>query len=88
MNDLCGMDLIPEPEIIIAALNACRRVNDYALAIRFLEAVKDKCGNQVNVIYPYIIQEIGPTLCLLGIETVEELGYDKPELYLQSVYDM
>lgn len=88
MNDICGMDLVPEPNIVIAALNACRRVNDYALAVRFIEALKDKCGSRVNEIYPYIIQEIRPTLSELGIDTPEELGIDKPELALQSVYEM
>ncbi|XP_055620332.1 cytochrome c oxidase subunit 5A, mitochondrial [Toxorhynchites rutilus septentrionalis] len=88
MNDLLGMDLVPEPKIIIAALKACRRLNDYALAIRFLEGCKDKCGNQVNEIYPYLLQEIRPTLNELGIDTPEELGYDQPELALKSVYDI
>ncbi|KAK4871566.1 hypothetical protein RN001_015690 [Aquatica leii] len=88
MNDLCGMDLIPEPRIIVAAMNACRRINDFALCVRFLEAIKSKCGGKVNEIYPYIIQEIQPTLTELGISTPEELGYDKPELALQSVFDM
>ncbi|XP_068626574.1 cytochrome c oxidase subunit 5A, mitochondrial [Battus philenor] len=88
MNDLCGMDLVPDPKIIKAALHACRRVNDYALAVRFIEACKNKCGPKVNEIYPYIIQEIKPTLTELGIETPEELGYDKPELALQSVYEV
>ena len=36
---LQGEDLVPEPKIIIAALHACRRVSDYALAIRYLEAI-------------------------------------------------
>lgn len=80
--------MVPEPKILIAALKACRRVNDYALAVRILEAVKDKCGGKVNEIYPYIIQEVRPTLTELGINTPEELGYDKPELALQSVYDI
>ncbi|CAB3241199.1 unnamed protein product [Arctia plantaginis] len=88
MNDLCGMDLVPDPKIIKAALHACRRVNDYALAVRFIEACKDKCGPKVNEIYPYIIQEIKPTLTELGIETPEELGYDKPELALESVFEI
>ncbi|XP_071442014.1 cytochrome c oxidase subunit 5A, mitochondrial [Hetaerina americana] len=87
MNDLCGMDLVPEPKIIIAALCACRRVNDYALGVRFIEAVKDKCGSRVKEIYPYVIQEITPTLEELGIDTPEKLGYDKPELALKSVFD-
>ncbi|XP_072938830.1 cytochrome c oxidase subunit 5A, mitochondrial [Epargyreus clarus] len=88
MNDLCGMDLVPDPTIIKAALHACRRVNDYALAVRFLEACKNKCGPKVGEIYPYIIQEIKPTLTELGIDTPEELGYDKPELALENVYEM
>uniref|UniRef100_A0A240PP78 Cytochrome c oxidase subunit 5A, mitochondrial n=1 Tax=Anopheles christyi TaxID=43041 RepID=A0A240PP78_9DIPT len=88
MNDLLGMDLVPEPKIIVSALKACRRLNDYALAVRFMEGVKDKCGDKTNEIYPYLLQEIRPTLTELGIDTPEELGYDQPELALKSVYDM
>lgn len=88
INDLCGMDLVPEPKILNAALRACRRVNDYALAVRILEAVKFKCGGREKEIYPYIIQELRPTLDELGIDTPEKLGYDKPELALKSVYDI
>ncbi|XP_076052135.1 cytochrome c oxidase subunit 5A [Oratosquilla oratoria] len=88
MNDLCGMDLIPEPKIIISALRACRRLNDFALAVRFVEAIREKCGSKQKEIYPYILQEIQPTLSELGISTPEELGYDKPELALVNVYDI
>ncbi|KAB7507633.1 Cytochrome c oxidase subunit 5A, mitochondrial [Armadillidium nasatum] len=88
MNDLCGMDLVPEPKIVIAALKACRRLNDIALAVRFIEAVREKCGSKQKEIYPYILQEIRPTLDELGINTPEELGYDKPELALPNVYDV
>ena len=65
MNDLSGMDLVPEPKIIIAALRACRRINDYALAVRFLETVKEKCGSRVKEIYPYILQVIIYNVTLL-----------------------
>ncbi|XP_076464977.1 cytochrome c oxidase subunit 5A, mitochondrial-like [Babylonia areolata] len=88
MNDLQGEDLVPEPTIIIAAMKACRRVNDYALAVRYLEAVKDKCGGRVSEVWPYIKQEIKPTLDELGILTPEDMNYDKPELALQDVFDM
>lgn len=88
MNDLAGMDLVPEPKIVNAALRACRRVSDFALAVRFLEAVKSKCGGRVQEIYPYILQEIRPTLDELGVSTPEELGYDKPELAIKNVYEM
>ena len=35
MADLVAMDLVPEPEIVAAALRACRRVNDFSLTTRF-----------------------------------------------------
>jgi len=88
MNELIGMDLVPEPKIIIAGLKACRRLNDYALAIRWLEGCKDSCGGEKDKIYPYLLQEIRPTLNELGIDTPEELGYDQPELALKSVFEM
>uniref|UniRef100_A0A2K5EJP0 Cytochrome c oxidase subunit 5A, mitochondrial n=1 Tax=Aotus nancymaae TaxID=37293 RepID=A0A2K5EJP0_AOTNA len=56
-----------EPKIIDAALRACRRLNDFASTVRILEAE----------IYPYVIQELRPTLNELGISTPEELGLDK-----------
>ena len=40
MNTLVGYDLVPEPKIIDAALWACRRLNDFASAVRILEVVK------------------------------------------------
>jgi len=85
IHKLHGEDLVPEPRIIIAAMNACRRLNDMALAVRYLEAIQWKCGHQKAVIWPYLLGEIQPTLSELGIPTPEELGYDKPELYLQDV---
>lgn len=88
MNDLLGMDLVPEPKIVVAALKACRRLNDYALAIRWLEGIKDSCGPHKDQIWPYMVQEIRPTLSELGIETPEELGYDQPELALKTVFEM
>jgi len=61
MNTLIGMDLVPDPKIIIAALKACRRLNDYSLTTRFLEAIKMR--SEVNKdIYPYVLREIKPTL--------------------------
>ena len=56
MSDLTGMDLVPEPEIINAALRACRRLNDYSLAIRTLEVVKLKCAPNEKELYPYMLQ--------------------------------
>uniref|UniRef100_A0A8C1J960 Cytochrome c oxidase subunit 5A, mitochondrial n=1 Tax=Cyprinus carpio TaxID=7962 RepID=A0A8C1J960_CYPCA len=73
MNTLIGYDLVPEPKILDSALRACRRLNDLASAVRILEAVKDKSGPHQEI-YPYVIQELRPTLQELGISTPEELG--------------
>jgi len=88
MGDLCAMDLVPEPHIIASALRACRRVNDFSLTTRILETVKVKCGNKESEIWPYIVQELRPTLDELGVLLPEEMGYDKPELALPSPYDI
>jgi len=76
MNTLIGYDLVPEAKILDSALRACRRLNDLASAIRILEAVKDKSGPHKDI-YPYLLQELKPTLSELGISTPEELGIDK-----------
>ncbi|XP_023675372.1 cytochrome c oxidase subunit 5A, mitochondrial-like [Paramormyrops kingsleyae] len=76
LNTLVGYDLVPEPKILDSALRACRRLDDMASAIRILEAVKDKSGTHKDI-YPYVIQELQPTLDELGISTPEELGLDK-----------
>jgi len=86
LHDLHGHDMIPEPRVMVSVLRACRRLNDISLAIRFLEASKDKCGSKSSkaAIWPYIMQEIGPEMAELGIPSLEQLGYDKPELWLES----
>ena len=73
LNELYGHDLVPEPKIIVAMLQAARRVNDVAMAVRILEAVKQKSGSKKEI-YSYVLQEIKPTLEELGISTPEELG--------------
>ncbi|KAK6741878.1 hypothetical protein RB195_009630 [Necator americanus] len=84
LTELHDYDVIPDPKIVEAGLRACRRVNDFSLCVRFLEAIKIKCGSKKNreVIYSYIIKEVKPVLDELGISTPEELGYDKPELFI------
>uniref|UniRef100_A0A0N5BPJ1 Cytochrome c oxidase subunit 5A, mitochondrial n=1 Tax=Strongyloides papillosus TaxID=174720 RepID=A0A0N5BPJ1_STREA len=84
LAELHNFDVIPDPEVVKAALKACRRVNDYALCLRFLEAIKIKCGGKQNrdVIYGYIIKEVKPVLDELGISTLEDLGLHEPELFV------
>jgi len=88
MADLVAMDLVPEPEIVAAALRACRRVNDFSLTTRILEVVKIKCGDREAEIWPYMVQELQPTLVELGIPGLAEMGYDQPELALPNPYEI
>lgn len=60
LSELHDFDVIPDPKVVEAGLRACRRVNDFSLCVRFLEAIKIKCGSQKNrdVVYSYIIKEV------------------------------
>ena len=62
MGDLAGMDLVPEPTIVAAALRACRRINDYSLTTRILEVVKMKCAYNEKELWPYMMQVICDTV--------------------------
>lgn len=77
INDLYALyDAVPEPEVVAAALKAARRLNNFAIAVRIIEAVKKKGGGDMNI-YNYIIENIRPTLDELGINTLEELDFAK-----------
>lgn len=54
-------------------LKAARRLNDLPMAVRILEAVKEKAAGDEKI-YSYIIGEIRSTLDELGLKTPEELG--------------
>lgn len=73
LNDLYGHDLVPEPKIVIAMLKAARRLNDVPLAVRILEAVKQKAAGD-KAIYNHVLSAVKPTLEELGLRTPEELG--------------
>jgi len=88
MGDLAAMDLVPDPQIVAAALRACRRINDFSLTTRILEVIRIKCGDKEPEIWPYMLQELGPTLSELGIPTPAKLGYDQPELALPNPYEI
>ena len=36
-DKIAGHQNVPEPDVVIAGLKACRRVNDFALSMRWLE---------------------------------------------------
>lgn len=82
LGDIQKRDMVPNPEICEQILRACRRVNDFALTTRFLEALHFKCLSQPEL-HSYILKEIKPVMDELGVSTPEELGYDKPELWVE-----
>lgn len=55
MNDLNAQDGVPEPEIVAAALKACRKVNDYSLTTRILEMVHFKSLHNKDI-WPWMKQ--------------------------------
>ena len=47
-----------------------------------------KCGPRKKEIWPWVAQEIQPTLDELGIYSPAQMGYDKPELACPDVFEM
>ena len=87
-NDLIYQyDAVPEPEVVSAALKAAKRLNNFAVAMRIIEAVKYKGGGDMNI-YNYVIENIRPTLDELGINTIEELDLDKVSLQYMEMHCM
>ncbi|CAJ0599698.1 unnamed protein product [Cylicocyclus nassatus] len=70
LTELHDYDVIPDSKVVEAAFRACRGVNDFALCVRYLEAIKSKCGSKKNrdVIYTYIIKEVRPVLDELAFQ--------------------
>ena len=57
----------------------------YFFITRILEVTHFKAVHNKDI-WPYMVQELKPTLDELGIALPEELGYDKPELMLQNPF--
>ncbi|XP_033749586.1 cytochrome c oxidase subunit 5A, mitochondrial-like [Pecten maximus] len=83
VNDMHTKDRVPLPSTVISGLEACRRVNDHSLAIRFMESVRYKTKIEPTL-WDYISQEIQPTLTKLNISSLQEMGYTEPELVSEN----
>ena len=98
LNNAFAYDLVPSPSVIIAALRAARRVNDFPTAVRIFEGAVARLL-QIHPLCPLI------DTCLLGIKAKvenkgqydeylrdleplrEELGVDlKENLYPEQIY--
>lgn len=71
LNNCFSYDLVPPPAVIEKALRACRRVNDYATAVRVFEGLKFKVENKEQ--YQAYLDDLKPVREELGIDLKEEL---------------
>lgn len=71
LNNCFSYDLVPSPAVIEKALRACRRVNDYATAVRVFEGLKYKVENKEQ--YQMYLDDLKPVREELGIDLKEEL---------------
>ncbi|RKP09432.1 cytochrome c oxidase subunit VA-domain-containing protein [Thamnocephalis sphaerospora] len=71
LNNCFAYDMTPSVETVTAALHACRRVDDFATAVRVFEAVKEKTNAQQ---YGEYMAALKPVKEELSIPTKEELG--------------
>lgn len=72
LNNCFAHDLVPSPAVVEAAVQAARRVNDYATAVRVFEGVKEKVENKGQY-YEYL-KELAPLRQELGMSTHRPRG--------------
>lgn len=46
LNNAFCTDIVPAPQVIVAALEAARRLNSFSLAARTIEALRDKLHDE------------------------------------------
>jgi len=71
LNNCFSYDLVPSQEVVEAALRAARRCDDFAMAVRIFEGLKDKVESLRQ--YDAYLRETAPLRKELGILTHEEL---------------
>ena len=71
LNNCFSYDLVPPPAVIEKALRACRRVNDYATAVRVFEGLKFKVENKEQ--YQAYLDDLKSVREELGVDLKEEL---------------
>lgn len=71
LNNVFSYDLVPAPSVMEKALQAARRVNDYATASRVFEGLRYKVENKEQ--YQQYLDALKDTREELGITLKEEL---------------
>eukprot|EP00158_Paraphelidium_tribonemae_P008135 Partr_v1_DN28485_c0_g1_i4_m41364 putative cytoChrome c oxidase subunit len=67
-------DIVPAPEVLVAAMKCARKLNSYPLASRTMEALKEKLETEDKKVYEQYLTALRPTLEELGVATPEEIG--------------
>ncbi|KAF2865776.1 cytochrome c oxidase subunit VI [Massariosphaeria phaeospora] len=75
LNNCFAYDLVPSPSVIISALKAARRVNDFPSAVRVFEGIKFKVENKGQ--YEEYLTELEGIREELGIPLKEVLYPEK-----------
>jgi len=76
LNNAFAYDLVPATSVIIAALRAARRVNDFPTAVRVFEGIKAKVENPQQ--YQQYLDELKSLREELGITLKEDLYPELP----------
>lgn len=71
LNNAFAYDLVPSPAVVVAALKAARRVNDYPTAVRIFEGIKAKVENKGQ--YEQYLTELKSVREEYGIVLKEDL---------------
>ncbi|KAK3358950.1 cytochrome c oxidase subunit VA-domain-containing protein [Lasiosphaeria hispida] len=77
LNNAFAYDLVPSPSVLVAALKAARRVNDFPTAVRIFEGIKAKVENKGQ--YQQYLDELKPLREELGIVLKEDLYPEQAE---------
>lgn len=68
-----SMDLVPAPEVLVAAMECARKHDCFALALRVLAGLRQKVSPAV---YKEYIAELRPAMDALGVPEPSEVGVD------------
>ena len=72
LNNSFAYDVVPPIPVLEAALRACRRLNEPAVAIRVFGFLKGKTDNDKQ--YDMYVNYLRPLMDELGVSTPEEIG--------------
>ena len=73
LNNCMSMDMVPAPEVLVAAMQCAKKHNSFSLALRVLAGLRQKVSPAV---YKEYISELRPAMDELGVPEPSEVGVD------------